>query len=129
MVWADIAVASSTAFPLGSVSLKPGAELYRLDLRLVPIVCLYADYRRWNGVDPHVVITSQYRALDIKPSLHPRGLALDLRSHDIPRDKLESVFAQFQRNALAAARDVQIILEDKGGVNEHIHIELDESHH
>lgn len=54
-------------------------------------------------------------------SFHYAGAAVDLRTHTIPRPALRQVVSSI---AGRLGRDFDVILEDEGRDNEHLHIEL-----
>ena len=73
----------------------------------------------WRG--QALVITSANDGTHMQNSLHYQGLALDFRTKDVLLDKqrlLEDVRA-------ALGRQFDVIFEDPGGPNEHMHVEFD----
>lgn len=77
-----------------------------------------AVHRQLYGDD--VVVTSLVDGEHRKDSLHYKGLAADLRTHDHPNPE--------KFRALLAAQlgdEFDVILEDAGHPNEHIHLEHD----
>lgn len=58
-----------------------------------------------------------------RASLHYDGFAFDLRTHNIPPERLMTVYSFIKTRLLLDGYDV--VLEDQGTPNEHIHIEYD----
>ena len=73
-------------------------------------------------VSRECIITSANDSTHSKRSLHYRGLALDFRTHNVPRDKVTGLVLAV-KNALGSEFDV--LLEDFKLPNEHLHIEHD----
>lgn len=69
------------------------------------------------------VITEGTGAKHMIGSFHYKGLAIDIRSHDIPTDSLKYVILQECIQALGS--DFDMILENVGEDTEHFHAEFD----
>lgn len=67
-------------------------------------------------------ITSANDKTHMTNSLHYRNLALDLRSHFIPKGYEQSMVDELQE---ALGSDYDILLEGLNTPNEHIHLEFD----
>jgi hypothetical protein len=67
-------------------------------------------------------ITSANDKTHMTNSLHYRNLALDLRSHFIPKGYEQSIVNELQE---ALGSDYDILLEGLDTPNEHIHLEFD----
>lgn len=67
-------------------------------------------------------ITSANDKTHMTNSLHYRNLALDLRSHFIPKGYEQSIVNELQE---ALGSDYDILLEGLNTPNEHIHLEFD----
>jgi hypothetical protein len=86
---------------------------------LAVALCVYGDC----GLD-EMVITHGSDGVHGVTSLHPKGRAADLRTHDV-RDAGRDPSLIVARLREALGRDWDVLLEDAGGVNEHIHLEFD----
>lgn len=67
------------------------------------------------------VITSLNDARHRKGSYHYVGRAADLRSQHVPRQNLDTVYQELRQ---ATGRAARVLLEGRGGPNEHFHLEL-----
>jgi hypothetical protein len=95
--------------------LKSGVDLRGLKPQMAvayTIACeVYADHMS------HCVITSASDGKHGANSLHYQGLALDLRTRDLPEDMTQTIYSEL-KDALGEQFDV--VLED-----DHLHIEFD----
>jgi len=73
-----------------------------------------------------MLITSALDGEHKRNSAHYSGLAVDMRTKNFPGVKEKHEFAFRVKQRLGERYDV--ILEDLGGPNEHLHVELDPSH-
>jgi len=79
-------------------------------------------------IEPIMEATGEFTvtaALDgkhMEGSLHYKGLAVDVRSHQVPAAKRIFVLDQLKR---AIGSDYDVILESAGTPNEHFHLEYD----
>ena len=76
----------------------------------------------YGSINLPCVVTSGNDAKHRIGSLHYVGRAFDLRSKTVPREKLDRLVGDLRRE-LGPRFDV--VLESRGGDNEHIHVELD----
>ena len=70
-----------------------------------------------HGVD--CVITSANDSTHMNGSLHYEDKAIDLRSHDLNPGEEEQVVAELRQ---VLGLDYDVLLEDRDGLNEHVHI-------
>jgi len=73
----------------------------------------------WRGQS--LTITSANDGTHMPGSLHYQGLALDFRTKDVTLDKQRL----FEEVKAALGRQFDVIFEDQGGPNEHMHVEFD----
>ena len=76
----------------------------------------------FKGHGLECTITSANDKTHMINSLHYRNLALDLRSHFIPKGYEQSMVDELQK---ALGSDYDILLEGLDTPNEHIHLEFD----
>ena len=101
--------------------LKPGVKLKGLSPQAVLIALIvdraYADYNH------ETTITSANEGNHMEGSSHFKGEALDFRTKDLP----PTVDKHMLRNEIKAdlGDEFDVILENFGGDNEHIHVEWD----
>lgn len=100
--------------------LKSGVKLGDIQPQMVLADNAISDIFRSYGLTS--TITSADDGTHMEGSLHYVGLALDYRTHDVPRASLDALVSDV-RAALGAEYDV--ILESKGLANEHMHVEYD----
>lgn len=74
------------------------------------------------GLANDLVITSGNDSVHMKGSLHYMDKALDFRTHSMSDDEKAKFISVFQRRL---GQEYQLIFEDKGGPNEHLHCEFD----
>lgn len=77
-------------------------------------------YRKLTG--EYLVVTSLTDGKHKAASLHYKGLAADLRTHDLNTAQRQEFYLRL-RDALGP--DFDVIFEDEGKPNEHIHLEYD----
>lgn len=72
---------------------------------------------------PELIVTSLNDGAHRQGSFHYKGEAADLRTHNLPNSSAR----RNARDLLAGhlGKDFDVILEDLGGPNEHVHLELD----
>lgn len=100
------------------MELKQGVKLSGLKKQMV-----YALWVLENYLYPYsFIVTSGLDGKHSQGSLHYKGLALDVRTHHIPNEE-KDFYAERIRKILGDNYDV--ILEDRDGLNEHLHIEWD----
>lgn len=100
--------------------LKPGVQLANLSAQMVLAAEIVNACYQNVGVK-ECVITSGSDGAHRAP-LHAVGCALDFRSKNVPRIKLESLRKEVQRSL---GPNFDVVLEDVGGENEHLHVEYD----
>lgn len=100
--------------------LKSGVDLRGLAPQMALAYTIAADLYRTVRVP--CVITCGVNGQHKVGSLHPLGRAVDLRTKTVPRHLLPLLIARL-RDALGDQFDV--VLEDLGGPNEHVHVEFD----
>lgn len=82
--------------------------------------------RVWTKYGMTPTITSGMEAESVhKTQIHYQGLAEDYRTHDIPTQQQKYKMFNEVRTILGA--DYDVIFEDEGKSNEHLHIEFDPS--
>lgn len=93
------------------------------------IVCAFVNAALELGMllrsdDPgeNLLITSAQDSQHHPGSVHPLGMAVDFRTHNLRSGQARRLRDRVQER-LGAAYDV--ILEDEGGPNEHLHVERD----
>lgn len=98
------------------ISFKPGAELAGLRAEILFGLLVVKDVFETYGLD--LVVTEATGGNHMQGSLHYRGLAVDIRSRDIPTEQMK--------------KDVLIICKEKLGKNfdmilevNHYHLEMD----
>lgn len=69
-----------------------------------------------------IIITSLNDGYHMSYSLHYKGNAADIRSHDKTKEESESFINKVK---IFLGQDYDILLEDYGLANEHIHFEYD----
>ena len=99
-----------------STRVSPHGVRPEIVLALWLVAPLFAEYQA------DCAITSLTDGVHGPTTLHPKGLAVDLRSHELAAgDKLKLL--EDMRDLLPPYYEVY--LEDHGGPNEHYHIEYD----
>lgn len=90
---------------------------------LIRIVAALANVATsWYGT-PELTITAGIDGQHQASSLHYALRAVDVRSHDIPTQSLKDLFVAQIKAELGAG--YQVIVENLGSANEHVHIEYD----
>lgn len=103
------------------MNLKPGVNLKGLQPQMV-LAAVVVNHVYETTYALECTITSANDSTHSPHSLHYEGFALDFRTHNIPRDKLDEVVTEIKAS-LGAAFDV--LLEGRDTPNEHIHVEYD----
>lgn len=106
--------------PRAAWALKPGVVLSGSP-QMVKAREIVAGIWEANGYQ--LTVTSGMDGDHMEGSRHPGGLAEDYRTHDLPDVTTKKRMAQLVRRALGPEYDV--ILEDLGTTNEHLHVEFD----
>jgi len=100
---------------------KPGVSLKGLQPQAsTGMLAVDSVYQRYVA---DTLITSVNDGMHMDGSLHYVGQAFDVSTHEIPGGRLEFVVKDLKRALNPAGFDV--VLEDKGKPNEHIHVEYD----
>ena len=107
---------------MAKLRIKPGVDMG--GIRSEATVALMVVF---NILAPHtteVVVTSCKDGRHSRGSLHYKGLALDIRTNNLQADDQQK---RLLRDEIRACLGVQfdVILEDLGGANEHLHVEFD----
>src|SRR5262245_27342681 len=76
----------------------------------------------WQAYGYQPTITSSMDGSHMQQSKHYEGLAEDYRTKDLPADMKRQMIAEV-RNILGP--DFDVLFEDEGKANEHLHIEYD----
>jgi hypothetical protein len=104
------------------LSCKKGVSIIGLKPEL--LVGIHFAERIWEEHGQVLTVTAVVDGVHTSNSFHYKGLACDLRTKDLPDEPTkDSIFAQLQTILIPLGFDV--LLEDRGGVNEHIHLEFD----
>lgn len=101
--------------------LKPGVKLTNLQPQMVLAYVVIQQYT-YSHFQLVSVITSANDSQHQEGSLHGSGCALDIRSQQIPRARFTEWIEKIQT---LLGGDFDIVLEDRDGVNEHLHVEYD----
>ena len=103
------------------MKLKTGVKVGRIQPELVlGLVVANTIHQEITG-EP-LVVTSLADGKHKNTSLHYKGLAADIRSHDLNTAQ-KTHFSGAMKLALGS--EFQLILEDEGKANEHYHLEYD----
>ena len=99
------------------MKLKPGVRVPGLSAQMVLAAMIVRDCYG----DTECIVTSANDSTHSQHSLHYLGRALDFRTKNYPGSRT------LLRNNVAAALgdDFDVVLEDVGGENEHLHVEYD----
>ena len=98
---------------------KPGVKLVNLQPQM--LIAIQVVEAQMNILQVDTVVTSGNDSTHKEGSLHYSGRALDFRTKDTGRNK--AVADGVKKDLAPIGFDV--ILEDLGGVNEHLHVEYD----
>lgn len=104
-----------------SISLKPGVKLAGLQPQIVLAITV-AEHIWWLHGETPLVITSCNDGQHKEDSFHYRGLAVDLRTKTLPENERTAAVKRL-REALGTEFDV--LYENVGQPNEHVHVEHD----
>ena len=110
------------------MSLKSGVSLKDLQPQIILAMMVVKETFNDKGIK-NFTITSCNDSQHMMGSLHYKGLAFDTRTHDIILSNRGVWLTQIGndiKNALGGEFDV--VLEDIGGPNEHLHVEYDPKH-
>ena len=103
-----------------AIAVKPGVELSTRP-EMQPVRA--AVDRVWRMYNLTPTITSGMESESIhKTQIHYQGLAEDYRTHDIPENWKQTMFNKVR---VILGSDYDVIFEDAGTANEHLHIEYD----
>lgn len=69
-------------------------------------------------------ITSANDGKHARNSLHYSGNAIDYRTRDVPRDKLDSLVGMARVRLADATGQFDVLLESRDEPNEHLHVEF-----
>jgi hypothetical protein len=97
------------------IRIKGGVDVGGLRAEIVLAICIASNVFEAFGVD--CVITSVFDGVHKKDSLHDDGLAVDLRTRDLPPASVTIVAAQIRA---CLWRQYQVVVE-----RDHMHIEFD----
>lgn len=97
--------------------LKNGVHLTMPQAVAVMIAVVQQVYK-----DQPCMITSATDGVHGSDSLHFRGLALDFRTKHLPEAEKYGLVGEVKRRL---GREFDVVLEDWGGENEHLHVEFD----
>lgn len=106
-----------------NMHIKPGVKLWAggIGLHERLLWALHILEGLW-GPNRLLTVTSALDGKHMKRSLHYKGLAVDVRTNDIP--SLEKV-RLVESAAAVLGTNFDVVLEDWGGTNEHLHVEFD----
>ena len=87
------------------------------------LLALLVAYDVWANFGHTLTVTSCNDSTHKQGSFHYKGWAVDLRTKDLPTlaRKKEIIAALEER----LTKDYDVVFEDEGGSNEHIHLEYD----
>lgn len=77
----------------------------------------------WKSAGYEMTLTSIKDSAHRTGSLHYKGWAVDIRTKDLPDLPTKQELIGALRSRLT--RDYDIVFEDQGGDNEHLHVEFD----
>jgi len=91
---------------------------------MAAVAIFRAGFVFWRYGFDFVITSGQDRpkGADLNKTLHDDGLAFDLRSKHVPRPNLPGLLSDLRH---ILGEDYDVVLENKGMENEHIHIEHD----
>lgn len=103
------------------LAIKHGAKIAGLRPEILLGLAVVQSVLYESGFD--TVITEGTGGTHMHGSLHYAGLALDIRSHDIPTlDEKRAILLECK---LSLEAEFAIILENEGMPSEHFHVEYD----
>ena len=91
--------------------------------RLIHIIVAVANVAHAMGLSFEVLLTAGINGDHAEHSLHYALRALDVRSKNFPDDGLKDQFLDALKTALGP--DYDVLLEQRGLPNEHVHLEFD----
>jgi hypothetical protein len=101
-------------------AIKAGVKITKLQPPMIVGWGIVAECYKGYGQD--CTITSGEDSIHGVDSFHPKGLALDFRSRNVPRPVLPDLVAKI-KSCLGA--DYDVVLEKLDLEGEHIHVEYD----
>jgi len=101
---------------------KPGVAVNRLDTSILPGLLRLCYFMETILGTSSVTVTSVNEGPHKSGSLHFVGKALDIRSKYYPPDKVAEVVAAFKAEY---DREYDLLWENQGQPNEHLHLEFD----
>lgn len=111
-----------------SVSLKTGVSIR--GLRPEAVFAALAVHAAFLELAPGklTMITSGTEADHGERSFHYNGLALDFMTHHLTRVQLAELVQRLQEGIGSVLLPYDVVLEDEGQPNEHLHVEFDDGH-
>lgn len=88
----------------------------------VVIAAIVINSANWLGFSVDMVVTSGYEGSHNSNSLHYKGRALDFRTKSLTHRQKHDLVAEVRRRG---GPDYDVILEDEGELDEHLHVEYD----
>jgi hypothetical protein len=102
------------------MQLKHGVSVKGIAPQFALMACVIDDV--YHKHECEMIVTAGVDGKHMDGSLHYKGLAMDVRTHNVPRAELPILLAEV-RGFLGDEFDV--ILEGEGTDNEHLHAEYD----
>lgn len=96
--------------------IKPGVQLNGLSTEM--LFALYTTSRIYNNFGQNLTVTSAKDGKHSINSLHYSGQALDFRTYDVEKNKMQLIYSELQFSLSQKGYDV--VLE-----SDHLHIEFD----
>lgn len=104
------------------VHVKPGVHLELVEMPIY--AAIGAVVVIFGGLGLPVVITSARDGKHAPRSFHYNGLAIDVRTHAFTEDQKDLILEAL---AVSIGSLYDVVMEDRNGPNEHLHIEPGES--
>ena len=101
------------------MNIKDGASIENVQWQMFHAALVAEQIYKKFGAE--CVITAGTDGKHMEGSLHYKGLALDIRTHNVPGRALQLKVALQQ----ALGKDYDVVLEAVGTPNEHCHLEFD----